>query len=176
MTMVMSALLSKADMYMTVCESPLSAHSGRPAMNSCRCIYLLTAEDVAAQTGRLEGVTSRCPLWAISESILDRQLSRFRGCATASQGGVSLSVCILWRLGRSTGSDYKSRDCLPKYCLCCSSLRMSDTDNPNTRYPCRMRSPHTMGPHKPEPLDRRTHQQKQQWQQQRSGASSQPPY
>src|SRR5262245_49181720 len=37
--------------------------------------------------------------------------------AIAGKRGVSLSACVLWRWRRSTDSDYKSRDCLPKYCL-----------------------------------------------------------
>ena len=53
----------------------------------------------------------------------------------------------------------KAAIALPKYCPCGSSLRTSDTGNPNTRYLCLSRSPRTMGPHKPEPLDQKTHQQ-----------------
>src|SRR5262249_2797562 len=51
---------------------------------------------------------------------------------------------------RSTGWDCRSHDCPPKYCLCGSSLRTSDTGSPNTHYLCLPRSPRTMGPRKPE--------------------------
>ena len=50
---------------------------------------------------------------------------------------------------RSTGSEYKSLYCLPKYCLCGSSLRRSDTGSPNTRYLCRPRSSRTTEPVRP---------------------------
>ena len=44
---------------------------------------------------------------------------------------------------RSKGYDYRSPYCLPKSCLCGSSLRTSDTDSPNTHYLCRPRSSRT---------------------------------
>ena len=51
---------------------------------------------------------------------------------------------------RSTGSDYRNRDCPPKYCLYGSSLQTSDTGSPNSYYLCLSRSLRTMGPRKPE--------------------------
>jgi len=47
---------------------------------------------------------------------------------------------------RSTGSECKSLCCLPKYCLCGSSPRRSDTGSPNTRFLCRSRSSRTTEP------------------------------
>jgi hypothetical protein len=87
---------------------------------------------------------------------LSADINDMSGCATtAGERGVLLRACVLWLCRRNTGSDYKSRDCLPKYCLYGSSLRTSDTGNPNTRYLCLSRSRRTMGPHKPEPLDQK---------------------
>jgi len=43
----------------------------------------------------------------------------------------------------ATGSVCKSRDCPPKYCLCGSSLRTSDTGSPNTHHPDPPRSART---------------------------------
>jgi hypothetical protein len=47
--------------------------------------------------------------------------------ATAGERGVSGSAFAPRIQRRSTGSDCKSRDCPPKYCLCYSSLGTSDT-------------------------------------------------
>ena len=47
---------------------------------------------------------------------------------------------------RSTGSDYRNRDCPPKYCLCGSSLRTSNTDSPNTHCPGLTKSPRNTEP------------------------------
>jgi hypothetical protein len=47
---------------------------------------------------------------------------------------------------RSTGSDCKSLCCQPKYCLCGSSRRTSDTGSPKKRYLGRARSPRTTEP------------------------------
>src|SRR5262249_301022 len=66
---------------------------------------------------------------------------------------------------RSTGSDYRNRDCPPKYCLCDSSLRTSDTGSPNTHYLWRPRSPRTMGPRKPAlAVNQQSRLQEQRWQ------------
>ena len=96
------------------------------------------------------------------------------GCAaTANERGVALSACVLWRWRHNTGSDCKSLYCPPKYCLCGSSLRTSDTGSPNRHCLCRSRSRRTKGPRKPEPaVERRTHQQEQRWQQKSVGSSS----
>ena len=62
----------------------------------------------------------------------------------------------------STGSDYRNRDCPPKYCLCGSSLRTSDTGSPNTNHLCLSRSPRTTGNCKPElAVNQQSRQQKQ---------------
>src|SRR5262249_54922004 len=63
---------------------------------------------------------------------------------------------------RSTGSDYRNRDCPPKYCLCGSSLRTSDTGSPNTNHLCLSRSPRTTEHCKPElAVNQQSRQQKQ---------------
>jgi hypothetical protein len=79
------------------------------------------------------------------------------GCAaTASECGVSLGACILWRWRHSTGWHYRSPYCLPKYCLCGSSLRTRDTGSPNIYCLGRTRSPRTRVPRRRPPVvDRR---------------------
>src|SRR5262245_30118793 len=74
---------------------------------------------------------------------------------------------------RSTGSDCKSLYCLPKYCLCDSSLRTSDTGSPNTHCLGRPLAPRTMQPRKPEPaVNRQSRQQEQRWQPESRESSS----
>src|SRR4249919_1075448 len=93
--------------------------------------------------------------------------------ATAGERGVSLSACVLQRWRHSMGSHCRSHDCLPKYCLCGSSLRTSDTGSPNTHYLGRVRSPRTIGPGKPGPaVARKTNRQDQRWQLNKCGSSS----
>ena len=63
---------------------------------------------------------------------------------------------------RSTGSDYRNRDCPPKYCLCGSSLRTSYTGSPNTNHLCLSRSPRTTAHCKRElAVNQQSRQQKQ---------------
>ena len=47
---------------------------------------------------------------------------------------------------RSTGSDCRSHDCPPKYCLCGSNRRTSYTGSPSKYYLCPCRSPRTTKP------------------------------
>jgi len=60
---------------------------------------------------------------------------------------VSGSVARVQR--RSTGSHCRSLYCLPKYCLCGSSLRTSNTGSPNTHCPCLTKSPRNTEPVRP---------------------------
>src|SRR5207342_3886705 len=93
--------------------------------------------------------------------------------ATAGERGVSLSACVLQRWRHSMGSHCRSHDCLPKYCLCGSSLRTSDTGSPNTHYLGQIRSPRTRELRKPGPaVARKTHRQEQPWQLNSCGSSS----
>jgi hypothetical protein len=57
---------------------------------------------------------------------------------------VSGSAPLIQR--RSMGSECKSLYCLPKYCLCDSSLRTSDTGSPNASHLCPYRSTRTTKP------------------------------
>ena len=93
--------------------------------------------------------------------------------ATAGERGVSLSACVLQRRRHGTGSDCRSHDCLPKYCLCGSNRRTSGTGSPNTCYLGPSRLPRTKEPRKPEPaVARKTHRQEQRWQLNSCGSSS----
>jgi hypothetical protein len=88
------------------------------------------------------------------------------GCAaTAGERDVSGSAFALRIQRHSTGCDCRSLYCLPKYCLCGSSLRTSDTGSPNTHYLWRPRLPRTMGPRKPElAVTQQSRWQEQRWQ------------
>src|SRR6476646_6800417 len=92
--------------------------------------------------------------------------------ASAGEFGVSLGACILQRW-RHTRSHCRSHDCPPKYCLCGSSLRTSDTGSPNSYYLGLIGSPRTRGPGKPGPaVARKTHRQDRRWQLKSCGSSS----
>jgi len=98
--------------------------------------------------------------------------SRWRA-ATTGEGDVSLSVRVLQRWRHSTGSDCKILHCPPKYSLCGSSLRTSDTGSPNTHSLYLSRSPRTTGPRKPKlAVTRQTPQQERRWYLESSDSSS----
>jgi hypothetical protein len=88
------------------------------------------------------------------------------GCAaTAGERDVSGSAFAPRIQRRSTGCDCRNRDCPPKYCLCGSSLRTSDTGSPNIYYLWLPRSRRTMGPRKSElAVNQQSRQQEQRWQ------------
>src|SRR5262245_53995931 len=86
-----------------------------------------------------------CPLYP------ENDINDVSGCAaTAGERDGSGSAFAPRIQRRSTGLDYRNRDCPPKYCLYGSSLRTSDTGSPNTHYLWRPRSSRTMGRCKPE--------------------------
>jgi hypothetical protein len=67
-----------------------------------------------------------------------------RGVPISTGEHVSGSVVRVQR--RSMDSDCKSLYCLPKYCLCGSSLRTSNTGSPNTHCPGLTKSPRNTEP------------------------------
>jgi hypothetical protein len=101
---------------------------------------------------------------ATSVSLPDVRIGPDMSGAAANVGerGVSLSACVLQRWRHSTGSDCRCHGCLPKYCLCGSTVRTSYTGNPNTRCLCRSELLRTKGPRKLGPaVARNTHRQEQ---------------
>jgi len=109
-----------------------------------------------------------CPLYP------ENDINDVSGCAaTAGERDGSGSAFAPRIQRRSTGLDYRNRDCPPKYCLYGSSLRTSDTGSPNTHYLWRPRSSRTMGRCKPElVVNQQSRQQEQRWQLESRGSSS----
>ena len=104
-----------------------------------------------------------CPLWTNSGH---NDMSG--GAATAGECAVSLSACFLWDRQRSTGSDYKSHDCLPPHSV---GIRpTSDTGSPNGHRLC---LPHTREPRRPlSAVDRRAQQEQRQRRKSRGPSST----
>src|SRR5262249_27552592 len=113
-----------------------------------------------------------CPLYFLKADTRSAQCHRYRAnspranaehapISTGERDGSGSAFAPRIRR-RSTGSDYRNRDCPPKYCLCGSSLRTSDTGSPNTNHLCLSRSPRTTGHCKPElAVNQQSRQQKQ---------------
>jgi hypothetical protein len=87
-------------------------------------------------------------LRSATPSIPMVKLARHSGF-NAGERDVSGSAFALRIQRRSTGSDCRSHDCPPKYCLCGSNRRTSYTGSPNRHFLCRSRSSRTRGPRRP---------------------------
>ena len=127
--------------------------------------------------GRMSALPPRADMCSATRDVRfvpEADINDMSGAAAiAGERGVSLSAGLPQRWRHNTGSDCRSHDCLPKYCLYGSSLRTSHTGSPNTRYLCPSVSWRTKGPHKPEPdVDQRSYRQEQRWQQKSGGSSS----
>ena len=148
---------SRPEHTLPVAAGPKSRRQLIPSYSSC--------ELGRPPSRRLASFTTSdtCPLYPRKRTCAVHDMTG--AAATAGEGDVSLSACVLQRWRHNTGSHCRSHDCLPKYCLCGSSLRTSDTGSPNSYYLGLIGSPRTRGPGKPGPaVARKTHRQDQRWQ------------